>query len=415
MSIKTISNLNKLITAVKNELKIKLYSKHSIAAFNTVWNQLRVFMKENKKDDYSAKVGLDFLEKKFKITIFKKLSPDNRRRARAINLLSDYMLHGIVFSRAKNEPKAFCEQFQEDFEGYIEYKKLEGCASDTLQCYRIYLLRFSEYLNIQKLSNIKEISDTHIINFTNTFTRYSPSVTHNTLCSLRTFFHYLFQKGIVKKNYAYIVPHDSYRKTTKIPSAYSREEVQKLLSTIDRGNPKGKRDYSIILIAARLGIRAQDICDLTFSNLNWDKSQIEIVQHKTKKKNILPLLEDIGMAIIDYLKHGRPDVDSDFIFLRLAPPVGKLEAPTLHSIVSKHLNNAGIKVDSGKKHGPHALRHSLASALLEDNISLPIISEILGHRNSELTSEYLKIDINQLRKCSLDSPPFEWNKIEGEF
>ena len=151
------------------------------------------------------------------------------------------------------------------------------------------------------------------------------------------------------------------------------------------------------------------------ANLDWEKSSIQIIQHKTKNKNTLPLLEDVGLAIIDYLKYGRPDVESDFLFLRISPPVGKLEAPTLHSIVTKHLTTAGIKVDSGKKHGPHALRHSLASALLEENISLPVISEILGHRNSKSTSEYLNIDINQLKMCSLDSPPFEWNKNKGAF
>jgi integrase/recombinase XerD len=116
------------------------------------------------------------------------------------------------------------------------------------------------------------------------------------------------------------------------------------------------------------------------------------------------------MAIIDYLKYGRPNFDfTNTIFLRLTPPLGKLQAPTLHSIVTQHMRTAGIKIEDGKRHGPHALRHSLASVLLEENTPLPVISEILGHRNTASTSVYLKIDVNQLRTCSLEPPPFAWN------
>jgi integrase/recombinase XerD len=95
--------------------------------------------------------------------------------------------------------------------------------------------------------------------------------------------------------------------------------------------------------------------------------------------------------------------------------MGKLEAPTLHSIVTQHMHAAGIKIQDGKKHGPHALRHSLASALLEANVPLPVISEVLGHTNTGSTSVYLKIDIKQLRTCALDTPPFYWNRGEEVF
>ncbi len=128
------------------------------------------------------------------------------------------------------------------------------------------------------------------------------------------------------------------------------------------------------------------------------------------------MLEDVGLAIIDYLKYARPECESTkSIFLRLIPPTGKLEAPTLHSIVTLHMRTAGIRIENGKKHGPHALRHSLASVLLEENTPLPIISEVLGHTNTESTSVYLKIDIKQLRTCSLKPLAFDWNRGEEVF
>lgn len=320
-------------------------------------------------------------------------------------------MHGIIFPRTKLAVHTFHPQFEDVFQGYIDKKRTNGSSEDTLKSYEIYLDRFSNYLNSRGISDIRDMDETVILGFTDTFIQHSPSIIHNTLCSLRTFFHYLFQNNFVSKDFAYVVPHDGYRQRTKVPSAYPKEDVETLLKSIDRGNPKGKRDYAMIMIAARLGLRAQDICDLSFNNLKWEINSIELLQEKTEQPLVLPLLEDVGLAIIDYLKYARPDFDlTNAIFLRLTPPVGKLQAPTLHSIVTQHMRTAGIKIQDGKKHGPHALRHSLASALLEDNTPLPVISEILGHRSTASTSAYLKIDINQLRTCSLEPPPFYWNK-----
>lgn len=163
-------------------------------------------------------------------------------------------------------------------------------------------------------------------------------------------------------------------------------------------------------------MRAGDICSLSFKNLKWEHNEIELIQEKTQEKILLPLLPEVGSAIIDYLKYGRPITESATIFLRHTCPITPLTPPTLHSIVSQYLRLAGIKVPDGKKHGPHALRHSLASALLEENTPLPIISEVLGHTTTNTTSIYLKIDVNHLRRCALDVPEFAWNQpvIGGE-
>ena len=407
---------NELIDKVKVELKNAHYSDLSIRKFVTVWNRLANYMLRIDKTVYTAKIGMDFLEAEYGVTVYEKLIPKNKHCTRAINLLSDYLLHRIIFPRKKQGIRSYHPQFQILFQGYIDKKRADGFSEDTLKSYEIYLSRFSDYLNSRGVVDIRDMDEVVILGFTETFIRYSPSVIYNTLCSLRTFFHYLFQYGFVPRDFAYIVPHDGYKQKTKVPSAYSKEDVEKLLKSIDRGNPKGKRDYAIILIAARLGLRAQDICNLSFNNLKWEINTIELLQEKTKKPIILPMLEDVGLAIIDYLRYARPECESTkAIFLRLIPPMGKLEAPTLHSIVTLHMRTAGIKIENGKKHGPHALRHSLASALLEENTPLPIISEVLGHTNTESTSIYLKIDIKQLRTCSLKPLTFDWNRGEEVF
>lgn len=263
--------INELINQVKVKLKKAHYSELTITAFVTVWNRLTNYMVRSGKAVYTAKTGMDFLEAEYGITVYKNLTKKDRACARAINLLSEYLLHKIIFPRTKQVKHTFHPQFHTLFQGYIDKKREDGLSEDTIRSYEIYLRRFSDYLNSRGIVDIRDMDEAVVLGFTDTFIRYSPSVIHCTLCSLRTFFHYLFENGYVSGNFAYIVPHDGYRTMTKVPSAYPKEDVEKLLHSIDRGNPKGKRDYAIILIAARLGLRAQDICDLSFNNLKSGK------------------------------------------------------------------------------------------------------------------------------------------------
>lgn len=407
--------IDELISQIPKVLKNAQYSEDRVKKFFFTWERLKKFMSQKNETLLNAKIGLDFLENEYGITVFNNLSSRKAAHVRAVNILIDYQIHGIILSKACRKIHVYHPQFQALFQDYIDHRRLENLSKDTLNSYAIYLDRFSDYLNSRKVKNICELNDALILGFADTFINYTPAMIHCMLCSLRVFLHYLFQKGFVSKDFAYVVPKDGYRKMTKVPSAYPKEDVEKLLKAIDRGNPKGKRDYAIILLAARLGLRAQDICNLSFENLKWETNGMEIVQSKTGKLVVLPLLEDVGLAIIDYLKYARPEYEKNVIFLRLIPPIGKLEAPTLHSIVTHYMKLAGVKVQSGKKHGPHALRHTLASVLLEENVPLPVISEILGHTSTTSTAVYLKIDINQLRMCSLTPPPFEWNKGEEVF
>jgi integrase len=176
-----------------------------------------------------------------------------------------------------------------------------------------------------------------------------------------------------------------------------------MLDVIDRGNPAGKRDYAMILLAARLGFRTMDIKHLKLDNLKWQSNRIEFMQSKTSRLQSLPLLPDVGWAIIDYLKNGRPKVDSPYVFLRhLAPLEPFSDDDRLHQIVVKYMRLAKIPISSQKKKGMHSLRHTLASRLLEAHTPLPVISDILGHLSTDSTAVYLKVDVAMLRECALD-------------
>ncbi|NMA48196.1 MAG: tyrosine-type recombinase/integrase, partial [Tissierellia bacterium] len=153
-----------------------------------------------------------------------------------------------------------------------------------------------------------------------------------------------------------------------------------------------------------LGIRAGDIKSMKLSSLDWKDMKINIIQEKTGVKETFPILKDVGWALIDYLKNGRPTAcDSPYIFLRLKAPYEEFgKDANLHNIISKYTRRAGITIPKENRHGLHSLRHSLASTLLAQGTPLPIITEILGHMDPKSTSIYLRTDMNGLKECALD-------------
>ena len=412
MNQKSLS-VNDLIEAVRAELFRVKYKEQRVNLYESIWATLVRYMEKRDLKHFDMKIGLNFLEDEYGITVFKHLNSSKGIRVRAINMLGEYQLHGIVLSKKVTIGKEYYHVVKNAFNGFVASRRQYGISEKTLASDELYLSRFSAYLSKKKLSKISELDTSHILGFINTLAGKSNATVYCTLGSLRALLRYLHEEKILKNDFTSVVPKITIDKTSRIPSAYSRVEVQKLLNSIDRGNPKGRRDYAILLLASRLGMRAGDICALSFRNIKWERNEIEFTQRKIQEKTILPLLPEVGSAIIDYLKNGRPITDSTAIFVRHTCPITPLMPPTLHSIVWQYLQFAGIKVPDGKKHGPHALRHSLASVLLEENTPLPIISEVLGHTNTDTTSIYLKIDVTHLRRCALEVSEFEWNQSEN--
>jgi site-specific recombinase XerD len=270
----------------------------------------------------------------------------------------------------------------------------------------LYLERFSKYLEHQGMTDIKLLDTQSVHGFVNSLAIYELPTIYHTACVLRNALRYMYAEGLIETDLSAAVPKIRYNKKAKIPSVYTKDEIERMICSIDRGNPKGKRDYALILLAARLGLRASDIANLTFSSFKWERNVIELAQQKTGEFVALPLLNDVGEAVIDYIRYARPKSDEPYVFLKLNAPNDVMYANSIHSTVYTRLKSAGIKIPPGKKHGPHALRHSLASALLESNVPMPVITEALGHTSTESTSIYLKIDIENLKECTLEISDF---------
>lgn len=222
---------------------------------------------------------------------------------------------------------------------------------------------------------------------------------------MRSFFRFLLETGKVTTDFAAKTPMIQARKQTRIPSVWTEEELKKLIAAIDRGNPKGRRDYAIILLACCLGLRCADIKNLQLDNFHWEDKQLVFTQSKTKTTVSLPLTSEVGWAVIDYLKYGRPKFESSYVFLRHLAPFGPFsEGDHLHQIIADYMRQAHLPTLK-KRRGMHSLRHTLASRLLEKETPLSVISDILGHTDPDSTKVYLKVDVCKSHWLSIRMPP----------
>jgi site-specific recombinase XerD len=216
--------------------------------------------------------------------------------------------------------------------------------------------------------------------------------------TIGTFFQYTYNRELTVQNLRYLIP--IFVKHRGVSSVYSTEEVERLLAAVDRTTSKGRRDYAIILIAARLGLRASDIANLRFGNLKTET--IEIIQFKTKQPLTTVLTSELMTAINDYANNGRPQSTDDHIFLDDGG-YKPIEASNIYALTRRAFERTDIDCGS-RKRGPHSLRASLATALLAEGNDYPTIQMVLGQESIESTKSYAKADIDQLRNYAISVP-----------
>lgn len=219
--------------------------------------------------------------------------------------------------------------------------------------------------------------------------------------ALRSFLSFARYGGQVDIDLAAAVPVVPNWSMTTIPRAISPDQVRQLLASVDRGTGTGRRDYAILLLLARLGLRSGEVASLELEDIDWKTSQLS-VHGKSGRRNELPLTMEVGKALAAYLKDGRPRGASRRVFLRARAPLrGFQGASGIGSIVRHRLQRCGIDTPSM---GTHQFRHGLATEMLRQGASLGEIGDVLGHRHSQTTSIYTKVDIEALRGLALPWP-----------
>ena len=411
--------LTELIANATEELLRKKYSSGSVSHYRNVWKRLIEYAEQNNIAYFSESLGNNFLKDVYGFSPEKSIKenpPRYKHIRRSIRILGDLQLHGIILRHEMSNVVPFPTQFEHIATEYIEYLGTRYLAETTIKTKIPQIKRFLCFLDEYNTKKIEDISAEHINAFSKTLCGYNVKTYNGIMVTIRQFLKYLYIKGFVSENLCHCVVLGTVYRYSEIPSTFTKEEIEKILSSIDRSSRTGKRDYAIISLATKFGIRAGDIRNLQLTDINWSKNEISFIQSKTKTAITLPLDNETGWAIIDYLQYARPKCESNNLFVRFNAPYEPYALKnTFYLNIKKCILKADIKINYPHKKGIHSLRHSLASRLLEENTPLPVISSVLGHSDYNSTMIYLKTDIKGLKQCIIDPEEVFQNEKENSF
>ena len=220
--------------------------------------------------------------------------------------------------------------------------------------------------------------------------------------AIRALLRYLVFIGAVGSGLECAVPRMRRWKQSALPRYLSMEEIQGVINGVLNDSPKGRRNYAMLLLLARTGLRAGEVADLMLGDINWTEGTLYIKPGKSRRERCLPLAQDVGAALYNYLKKGRPRCKQRNVFLRAVPPFEPFRnSAAVRKIARRALIRAGII------HGPigsHLFRHSAATGMLRGGASFKEIADVLGHASINTTAIYAKLDLSSLSRVAMPWP-----------
>lgn len=382
-----------LKTELLHELHEHHYTPKTIQLYFEVINRVHRYMLQSSHPLYSPELGKEFL----KNDIGQKSYAEHTVRffKTVVRRLNDcYFGSGYILSVPRKD-LSVPESFQACVELYYKHCK-SNCNSDTTLKMKQRACHFF-CSNVSSLGcQSFETLDIQIVSRAILMEK-----NHEYWICIKDLLLYLAVSGITISDFSTIVPRSHRR--IKIPSTYSNEKIRRLENTIDRTVSPGKRNYAMILLASRLGIRAGDIAGLHLSDLDFENERIHFVQRKTGNPTDLPMIPEIKEALQEYISIERPISEMNVVFLSSFAPYGEISYSVVSFTVKKHMKLA--RVDTfAKEHGAHSLRSSLATSMVNDGIDYDSVRKVLGHEGANAIKHYVKLDVERLRKCALESP-----------
>ena len=402
-------SLERLVTRALSHLEKLGYSRRSLRRYRTIWQHLIAFSRQNHLgDQYSEELAARFVD------IYRVRNGEyatgqegwRRHVVNSVKVLGDFARYGRIERSCTDMQKVkiplAMKKSLRDYEHYCRDRR--HLRSSTLIERIREIAVFLDFLGSRKVQRLQQIQPADLTAFVISRQHFRPKTVSRIVSGVRLFLQFLMMRGILAQDLSQVLPKIRVTRDATIPSVWDPELVIKLLEVIDRSSPKGKRDYAILLLASRLGLRVGDIRTLTLDAINWEAATIEITQSKTRAALRLPLTVEIGEALIDYLRFGRPETEYREVFLKLTSPFDPFsENSHLHYIIKYWRELAGIHFRCEQRHGMHSLRHSFATQLLQKQTPIHVISEILGHSTTASTLIYAKADTEALRGAALDT------------
>lgn len=399
--------ISALIEGMAKEMERLQYSPLTISILCQDCHKFGKYVREKTGADFfSERIGSEYLNDLigFPFDAPRPLTSREAAHVRCVRRLGEYQLYGAIVENRVKHKTTINEWALGDeavISAYLEAVQTADNSAATKKMRTRHIRLFYEFLSYRKASGIQEMSGQLISDYALSLQGGSPVYTKHRLATLRFYFRFLCKRGYSEQDWSFAVPKVSAPKHLNVPTLWEKTEVERLLRSIDRSSPAGKRDYAVILLVVQFGLRISDVANLQLSNLKWERGEIDLIQHKTGNRIVHPMLGDVGWAIIDYIRYARPNVDDATLFLTVNAPYRQLHPGSIGCILQRNIQRCGIRKKPGTVSGMHSLRHALARRLLEQGTSLPEVADIMGHTSYTSTSPYLKVDIDGLRECSL--------------
>lgn len=402
-------SLDGLCSGAHHELLIRGYSRRTVNRYMLVWQHLAEFAREQHLgNEYSRNLAMCF-EEAYGLREGERLKPTERWRKRLVfglRILDDYARTGsVVRFVVERSGLRIPQAMQKPMHDYEQFaKEQRHLRMSSLQERMHGIAVFLDFLRSRGVTALDQMQADDISAFIASRSSWKARTVSHVASDIRLFLQFLFLRDILPRDFSGVVPTIRVARHDTVPSVWDQELVARLLEVVDRNSPKGRRDYAILLLAARLGMRSGDIRTLRLDDLNWSAATIEMAQAKTGAPLVLPMSEEIGVALIDYLKSSRPSSQHREVFLHLTPPFEPFsEKNHLHYLVKYWRELAGIQFRSKQRRGLHSLRHTLATRLLHEQTPFHVISAVLGHASSATTFIYAKADVEMLRSAALNT------------
>lgn len=292
------------------------------------------------------------------------------------------------------------QRLEEDFRLYLQQER--RLAPATVLNYAQFVRSFLAQGVADGQVRLDRLCAADVVRFVqHEAARFHPKRSKLMTTALRSFLQYARYRGLIRIDLQSCVPTVANWSMASLPRALSSEEVQQLLSRCDRRTAVGRRNWAILLLLARLGLRAGEVVGLMLEDLDWEAGEL-CIRSSGASSDRLPIPHEVGAAVAEYLRLARPNCSSRRVFVRMrAPHRGFASSAAIGSIVRRALERAGL--DPPHK-GAHLLRHSVATHLLRHGASLAEIGELLRHRNPQTTMIYAKVDLVALRPLALPWP-----------
>jgi integrase/recombinase XerD len=302
---------------------------------------------------------------------------------------------GVIAPQTRASASSPIEVLLSSFEQYLASER--GLVAGTIVGYVTHARWFLEGLGRKGVAGLSAAEVTGAV-LRKASSGVSVSAAQNFVSGLRAFLRFCFLEGLIESDLSQAALVVRGRRASLLPRGISRGDARALLESCDRRRALGRRDYALIIVLLRLGLRRGEVARLTLDDIDWRAGEL-VIHGKGGREDRLPLPADVGAALAAYLKRGRPMSERREVFLRARAPYAPIASGTVASTVRRACRRAGIP-----EVGSHRLRHTTGCEMVGAGVPIVQVSQVLRHRSLQSTAIYARVDIDQLRRLAAPWP-----------